>query len=45
VRHVAERAVHGRLSLDEAVTELDARTDRILEKRRWVLARTTRDGK
>jgi hypothetical protein len=25
--------------VDEAVRELDARTDRILEKRRWLLAR------
>ena len=44
VRQVAERAVHGRLSVDEAVTELDARADRILEKRRWLLTRTTVDG-
>lgn len=39
VRLVAERAVHGGLSVDQAVTELDARADRILEKRRWLLAR------
>jgi multiple sugar transport system substrate-binding protein len=39
VRRVAERAVHGGLSVDQAVTELDARADRILEKRRWLLAR------
>ena len=39
MRHVAERAVHGALSVDQAVTELDARADRILEKRRWLLAR------
>jgi multiple sugar transport system substrate-binding protein len=39
VRHVVERVVHGRLSVDAAVTELDARADRILEKRRWLLAR------
>jgi multiple sugar transport system substrate-binding protein len=44
VRQVAERAVHGRLSVDEAVAELDARADRILEKRRWLLTRTTVDG-
>jgi multiple sugar transport system substrate-binding protein len=39
MRLVAERAVHGELSVDQAVRELDARTDRILEKRRWLLAR------
>jgi multiple sugar transport system substrate-binding protein len=39
MRHVTERAVHGGFSLDQAVTELDARADRILEKRRWMLAR------
>jgi multiple sugar transport system substrate-binding protein len=44
VRLVAERAVHRALSVDEAVKELDARADRILEKRRWLLARNTIDG-
>jgi multiple sugar transport system substrate-binding protein len=39
MRLVAERAVHGQLSVDQAVRELDARADRILEKRRWLLAR------
>jgi len=39
MRVVAERAVRGLVSIDDAVTELDARTDRILEKRRWLLAR------
>ena len=39
MRLVAERAVHGELSVEQAVRELDARTDRILEKRRWLLAR------
>jgi multiple sugar transport system substrate-binding protein len=39
MRVVAERAVHGALSVEQAVTELDARADRILEKRRWLLAR------
>lgn len=38
MRVVAERTVHGELSIDEAAAELDARTDRILEKRRWLLA-------
>jgi multiple sugar transport system substrate-binding protein len=39
MRIVAEQAAHGGLSVDAAVTELDARADRILEKRRWILAR------
>jgi multiple sugar transport system substrate-binding protein len=39
MRHVAERVVRGGLSVDEAAAELDARADRILEKRRWLLAR------
>lgn len=39
MRLVAERVVHGQLSAAEAARELDARTDRILEKRRWLLAR------
>ena len=39
MRLVAERAVHGELSVDQAVRALDARADRILEKRRWLLAR------
>jgi multiple sugar transport system substrate-binding protein len=39
VRLVVERAARLGLSVDEAVRELDARTDGILEKRRWLLAR------
>jgi multiple sugar transport system substrate-binding protein len=39
MRLVAERAVRGRLSIEEAAAELNARADRILEKRRWLLAR------
>ena len=39
MRVVVERAAHGELSVDHAVRELDARADRILEKRRWLLAR------
>lgn len=39
MRIVAEQAVHDGLSIDAAVAELDARADRILEKRRWILAR------
>jgi multiple sugar transport system substrate-binding protein len=39
MRIVAEQAAHGDLSIDAAVSELDARADLILEKRRWMLAR------
>ena len=39
MRLVAERAARGDLSVDQAARELDARADRILEKRRWLLAR------
>jgi multiple sugar transport system substrate-binding protein len=39
MRLVAERAVHGQLSVEQAARELDARVDRILEKRRWLLGR------
>jgi multiple sugar transport system substrate-binding protein len=39
MRLVAERAAHGEVSVDEAARRLDARAARILEKRRWMLAR------
>ena len=39
IRLVAERAAHGEVSVDEAARVLDARAARILEKRRWLLAR------
>jgi multiple sugar transport system substrate-binding protein len=39
MRLVSEAAVAGQLTLDQAVAELDARADRILEKRRWMLDR------
>jgi multiple sugar transport system substrate-binding protein len=39
MRNVAERAARGQWTVDEAARELDARADRILEKRRWLLAR------
>jgi multiple sugar transport system substrate-binding protein len=42
MRLVAERAAHGELSVERAARELDARADRILEKRRWLLARRGR---
>ncbi len=34
---VAARAVAGDLTVDQAAAEIDRRTDRILEKRRWIL--------
>jgi multiple sugar transport system substrate-binding protein len=37
---VAEQMVHGRLSVDQAAAEIDRRADRLLEKRRWMLARS-----
>lgn len=37
MRIVTEALVAGRLSVDQAAAELDARADRILEKRRWLL--------
>ena len=39
IRLVAERAARGGLSVERATQELDARANRILEKRRWMLAR------
>jgi multiple sugar transport system substrate-binding protein len=39
MRLVAERAARGEISVEEAARELDARADRILEKRRWLLDR------
>jgi multiple sugar transport system substrate-binding protein len=44
MRVLAERVVRGGTSIDEAVRELDARADRILEKRRWLLARGGQRG-
>lgn len=35
---VAELFVRGRMSLDEAVRDMDRRADRLLEKRRWMIA-------
>jgi multiple sugar transport system substrate-binding protein len=43
MRLVAERAVRGQWSVEQAARELDARADRILEKRRWILARQGAD--
>jgi multiple sugar transport system substrate-binding protein len=39
IRVVAERTVRGELTVEQATRELDARADRILEKRRWLRAR------
>jgi multiple sugar transport system substrate-binding protein len=39
MRLVTEAVVAGRLTVDQAAAELDARADRILEKRRWMLDR------
>ncbi len=39
LRVLSERAAYGTASVDETVVELNARVDRILEKRRWVLGR------
>lgn len=36
---VAELCVRGRMSVDEALAEMDKRADRLLEKRRWMLSR------
>jgi multiple sugar transport system substrate-binding protein len=38
LRVVGERLAHGQMDVAAAAAELDARTDRILEKRRWILA-------
>jgi len=39
MRLMVERIVHGEVAEQAALAELDARADRILEKRRWMLAR------
>jgi multiple sugar transport system substrate-binding protein len=40
IAQVAEAAIRGNLSADEALATLDRETDAILEKRRWMLERT-----
>jgi multiple sugar transport system substrate-binding protein len=40
IRLAAERAIRGNEPADQVLRELDARTDTILEKRRWMLSRT-----
>jgi multiple sugar transport system substrate-binding protein len=44
LRLVGEMAVHGELTVEGAAAELDARADRILEKRRWMLDHHTLPG-
>jgi multiple sugar transport system substrate-binding protein len=39
MRLAAERVIQKQLSIDQAVVALDAKTDAILEKRRWMLRR------
>lgn len=39
MQQIAEQMVRGRLSVDEAATEMDRRADAILAKRRWLLDR------
>jgi len=36
---ISELSIRGGLSTDRALAQLDAQVDRILEKRRWILAR------
>jgi len=36
---ISELSIRGGLSTDRALAQLDATVDRILEKRRWILAR------
>ena len=42
LRMVTDRAVHEKWTAIETARELDSRIDRILEKRRWMLAREGR---
>jgi multiple sugar transport system substrate-binding protein len=42
LRVMGERVAHGDIGVDAAAVELDAKTDRILEKRRWMLDRKGR---
>jgi multiple sugar transport system substrate-binding protein len=40
MRLMGERVVHGAVDVDQAVIDLDRKTDEILEKRRWMLDRS-----
>ena len=37
MRLIGEEVANGRMNVEEAAAELDRRTDKILEKRRWML--------
>ena len=41
MRLTGERVVHRVRTIDQAVTELDRKTDEILAKRRWMLEKNT----
>ena len=41
MRLTGERVVHGVRTIDQAVIELDRKTDAILAKRRWMLEQNT----
>jgi len=43
MRLAAERAIQRQMSIDEALAALDAKTDAILEKRRWILERVSHE--
>jgi multiple sugar transport system substrate-binding protein len=44
MRLVGEQVANGRVTVDQAVEELDRRADRILEKRRWMLDQADKAG-
>lgn len=44
IKIVAEHAARGTLDIDSAARELDSRSDRILEKRRWLLERRSQSA-
>jgi multiple sugar transport system substrate-binding protein len=39
MRLMAERVVHGDLSVEEGAADLDRDVDAVLQKRRWLLSR------
>ncbi len=44
MRVIGEEVANGRMSVDQAATELDRRADKFLEKRRWMLDRAEKAG-